>query len=448
LTAARTVSFATLGCRLNQVDTRVLQTMLEARGFRTVDFDEPADVVVVNTCTVTARAEFSDRQMIRRAARVSPGATLVVTGCWAQTSPDEVAALSGVDLVVGNGDKDRLPDLLEQVGAARTHVSDIARAKVSETAPLARWHGRSRAFLKIQDGCQHRCAFCVVPLARGASRSLAPKVVLDQAQLLVEAGHLEIVLTGVDLGHYGADLVPRTTLAALLRSLVEIPGLRWVRLSSLLPAYFTPELIEIVTGSPLVAPHLHIPLQSGSTRVLRLMRRPYDARMYSALVERLAAARPGLGLGADVIAGFPGESEQDFAETKACVEALPFSYLHVFPYSARKGTEAVGLGDQIDPRTTSRRSRGLRDLGRAKSDEFRRRLVGTSQDVLVLETRDRATGALVGLTGNYVEVAFPGPDRLMRTLARVRVTGAHAERAVGALDATDAAAPPLAANAR
>jgi threonylcarbamoyladenosine tRNA methylthiotransferase MtaB len=448
LTPARTVSFATLGCRLNQVDTRVLQTMLEARGFRTVDFDEPADVVVVNTCTVTARAEFSDRQMIRRAARVSPGATLVVTGCWAQTSPDEVAALSGVDLVVGNGDKDRLPDLLEQVGAARTHVSDIARAKMSETAPLARWHGRSRAFLKIQDGCQHRCAFCVVPLARGASRSLAPKVVLDQAQLLVEAGHLEIVLTGVDLGHYGADLVPRTTLAALLRSLVEIPGLRWVRLSSLLPAYFTPELIEIVTGSPLVAPHLHIPLQSGSTRVLRLMRRPYDARMYSALVERLAAARPGLGLGADVIAGFPGESEQDFAETKACVEALPFSYLHVFPYSARKGTEAVGLGDQIDPRTTSRRSRGLRDLGRAKSDEFRRRLVGTSQDVLVLETRDRATGALVGLTGNYVEVAFPGPDRLMRTLARVRVTGAHAERAVGALDATDAAAPPLAANAR
>jgi threonylcarbamoyladenosine tRNA methylthiotransferase MtaB len=433
LTVARTVSFATLGCRLNQVDTRVLQTMLEARGFRTVDFDEPADVVVVNTCTVTARAEFSDRQMIRRAARVSPDATLVVTGCWAQTSPDEVAALSGVDLVVGNADKDRLPDLLEQVGAAGTHVSDIKRARMSETAPVARWHGRSRAFLKIQDGCQHRCAFCVVPLARGASRSLDPKVVLDQARLLVEAGHREIVLTGVDLGHYGADLVPRTTLAALLRSLVEIPGLRWVRLSSLLPAYFTPELIEIVTGSPLVAPHVHIPLQSGSTRVLRLMRRPYDARMYRALVERLVAARPGLGLGADVIAGFPGESEQDFGETMACVEALPFSYLHVFPYSPRKGTEAVGLGEKLEQRAIARRSRALRELGHAKSDEFRRRLVGTTQDVLVLETRDRATGALVGLTGNYVEIAFPGPDSLMRTLARVRVTGAEAERTVGQL---------------
>jgi threonylcarbamoyladenosine tRNA methylthiotransferase MtaB len=433
LTAARTVSFATLGCRLNQVDTRVLQTMLEARGFKTVDFDEPADVVVVNTCTVTARAEFSDRQMIRRAARVSPDATLVVTGCWAQTSPNEVAALSGVDLVVGNADKDRLPDLLEGAGAARTHVSDIKRARISETAPVARWHGRSRAFLKVQDGCQHRCAFCVVPLARGSSRSLDPKVVLDQARLLVDSGHLEIVLTGVDLGHYGADLVPRTTLAALLRSLVEIPGLRWVRLSSLLPAYFTPELIEMVTGSPVVAPHLHIPLQSGSARVLRLMRRPYDARMYRALIERLVAARPGLGLGADVIAGFPGESESDFAKTMACVEGLPFSYLHVFPYSPRKGTEAVGLGGELDQRTIARRSRALRELGRAKSDAFRRRLVGTAPDVLVLETRERATGALVGLTGNYVEVAFDGPDGLMRTLARVRVTGADAARTVGEL---------------
>jgi threonylcarbamoyladenosine tRNA methylthiotransferase MtaB len=364
---------------------------------------------------------------------VSPDATLVVTGCWAQTSPNEVAALSGVDLVVGNADKDRLPDLLEGAGAARTHVSDIKRARISETAPVARWHGRSRAFLKVQDGCQHRCAFCVVPLARGSSRSLDPKVVLDQARLLVDSGHLEIVLTGVDLGHYGADLVPRTTLAALLRSLVEIPGLRWVRLSSLLPAYFTPELIEMVTGSPVVAPHVHIPLQSGSARVLRLMRRPYDARMYRALIERLVAARPGLGLGADVIAGFPGESESDFAETMACVEGLPFSYLHVFPYSPRKGTEAVGLGGELDQRTIARRSRALRELGRAKSDAFRGRLVGTTQDVLVLETRERATGALVGLTGNYVEVAFDGPDGLMRTLAHVRVTGADAARTVGEL---------------
>ena len=448
MTTARRISFATLGCRLNQVDTQQLQTMMEARGFTTVDFDEPADVVVVNTCTVTARAEFSDRQMIRRAARVSPGARLVVTGCWAQTSPAEVAAMSEVDLVVGNGDKDRLPDLLDRVGARGTYVSDIARARTVEVAPVARWHGRSRAFLKVQDGCQHRCAFCVVPFARGASRSLDPKVILDQARLLVEGGHREVVLTGIDLGHYGADLVPRTTLAALLRSLVEVPGLRWVRLSSLLPAYFTPELVEIVTTSPVVAPHFHIPLQSGSARVLRLMRRPYDPRMYRALIERLTAARPGLGLGADVIAGFPGETDEDFADTMACVDEIPFSYLHVFPYSARKGTEATRLPGRLDPRTIARRSRILRDAGRAKSDEFRRRLVGRLEDVLVLETRDRTTGSLVGLTGNYVEVVFPGPERLMRTVARVRVTGVQAGRAAGNLEMAGAAAPEARASER
>jgi threonylcarbamoyladenosine tRNA methylthiotransferase MtaB len=439
VSAARTVSFATLGCRLNQVDTQQIQTLLEARGFRTVDSDEPADVVVVNTCTVTARAELSDRQAIRRAARVSPGATLVVTGCWAQTSPGEVAALEGVDLVVGNGDKHRLPDLLDRVvaepvsRAGRVHVSDIAQARTVEVAPTARLNGRSRAFLKVQDGCQHRCAFCIVPQARGASRSLDPKVVLDQARLLVEAGHPELVLTGVDLGHYGADLVPRTTLAALVGSLVEIPGLRWVRLSSLLPAYFTPEFLEIVTTSPIVAPHFHIPLQSGSDRVLRAMRRPYTTRMYRALVERLAAARPRLGLGADIIAGFPGETDDDFDATVACVRELPFSYLHVFPYSARRSTEATRLAGRLDSRTITRRSRVLREVGHAKSEAFRQGLIGQVEEALVLESIDRATGRLVGLTGNYVEVVFAGPASLMRTLAAVRITAVQGGRTFGEL---------------
>src|SRR5437867_1419430 len=412
--------------------------MLEARGFRTVDFDEPADVVVVNTCTVTARAELSDRQTIRRAARLSPEATVVVTGCWAQTSPGAVAAMAEVDLVVGNADKHRLPELLDRIGAERVHVSEIGEVHAVEVTPAARLSGRSRAFLKVQDGCQHRCAFCVVPLARGSSRSLEPKAVLEQARHLVEAGHPELVLTGVDLGHYGADLVPRTTLEALVGSLVEIPGLRWVSLSSLLPAYFTPELHEIVTTSPVVAPHFHIPLQSGSDRVLRAMRRPYSARMYRALVERLADARPRLGLGADVIAGFPGESDDDFAETVACVRELPFSYLHVFPYSARKGTEATRLEGQLDSRTITRRSRVLREIGRAKRDEFRRELVGRVEEVLVLESLERATGRLVGLTGNYVEVVFSGAPSLVRTLATVRVTAVQGDRALGELEAPGA----------
>lgn len=432
-----TVAFATLGCRLNQVDTQEMQARLEARGFRTVPFEEPADVVVVNSCTVTARADFSDRQMVRRAARQHPGAHVVVTGCWAQTSPAEAVA-TGADLVVGNADKHRIDALIESLVAGagretRVAVSDIATADVMPVAPLARTAGRSRAFLKVQEGCQHRCAFCIVPRARGVSRSQRPEVVVEQVRRLVDAGHPEVVLTGVDLGHYGADLTPPTTLAALLRQIVDVPGLRWARLSSILPAYFTPDLIETVTGSTRIAPHLHVPLQSGSDRVLRRMHRPYNARLYRDVVGRLAARIPDLGLGTDLIAGFPGESDDDFADTLRIVDDLPFSYLHVFAYSDRRETEAAAMRDHLAARTVTRRSARLRERSDDKARAFRGALVGRAVEALVLETRDRATGGLVALTGNYVEVVFDGPDALMRGLVRVRVTAAGDERARGEL---------------
>ena len=430
-----TVAFATLGCRLNQVDSQSLAARLEERGYRTVAFETPADtvgagadVVVVNTCTVTARAEVSDRQMIRRAVRTHPRARVVVTGCWAQTDPRGVAAVRGVDAVVGNADKEGLPALIEGLLIAKPReprilVGDIATAPLAPP-PAPRAALRSRAFVKVQEGCQHRCAFCIVPLARGTSRSLPPAAVLEQAHRLVELRHREIVLTGVDLGHYGADLQPQTTLAVLLRALAGVRGLRWVRLSSVLPAYVTGELLDVVIGEPVIAPHFHIPLQSGSDRVLRHMRRPYNVAMYRRLVERLAAAIPRVGLGADVIVGFPGESDEDFARTRDLVDALPFSYLHVFGYSDRAGTEAAALPGHVDARTISRRSAALRALADTKGAAFRRAMVGTTQDALVLETRDRATGALVGLTGNYVEVLLDGPDALMRTVTTVTITDA------------------------
>jgi threonylcarbamoyladenosine tRNA methylthiotransferase MtaB len=426
----RRVAFATLGCRVNQADTQQLQTALEARGFSTVPFGAAADVVVVNTCTVTARAEVSDRQAIRRARRANPEARVVVTGCWAQTSGEDVAREAGVDLVVGNADKPRLPALVEEMlrarrGPVRVEVGDFRGARVA-IEPPARALGRSRAFVKVQDGCQHRCAFCIVPRARGQSRSLDPVRLVDQVRGLVDAGHAEITLTGVDLGHYGADLVPRTSLAALLRALVDVTGLRWLRLSSMLPAYFTDDVLEIVTGAPAIAPHFHVPLQSGSDRVLRAMRRPYTVAMYRRVVERLARDIPRLGLGADVIAGFPGEHADDAAATQALIEALPFSYLHVFPYSDRSGTEAVARPDHVDRATVERRAARLRALAMAKAAAFRLALVGRTEDVLVLETRDRATGGLVGLTGHYVEVVFEGPDTLMRRIARVRLDVADA----------------------
>ena len=429
MTPAPTIAFSTLGCRLNQVDTRQLQAQLEDRGFRTVPFGTRADVVVVNTCTVTARAEFSDRQAVRRARRTSPDARVVVTGCWAQTNPAGVASLGGVDLVVGNADKPRLPDLVATLltterGAPRVEVGDIASARLDPVQGLGRIEGRSRAFVKIQDGCQHRCAFCIVPLARGASRSLTAEVIEEQVRRLVEAGHPEIVLTGVDLGHWGADLTPRSSLAALLERLVQVPRLRWLRLSSMLPAYFSEDVLEILTTAPAIAPHFHVPLQSGSDRVLRRMRRPYTIAMYRRVVERLVDAIPGVGLGADAIVGFPGETDADFAATLDVVDTLPFSYLHVFPYSVRPGTEAAGWPERVETRTLATRARRLRQAAAARGLSFRRTLVGRVEDVLVLQTRDRLTGDLTGLTGNFVEVTFPGPDRLIRRLARVRVTGA------------------------
>jgi threonylcarbamoyladenosine tRNA methylthiotransferase MtaB len=435
---APTVAIATLGCRLNQVDSRDLAIRLEQRGFRTVPLESPADVVVVNSCTVTGRADVSNRRMIRRAAR-GRASRVVVTGCWAQTDPGAVAALPDVDAVVGNADKHRLPDIVAEVLATdgrdgdgpRIVATDIRAATRFAPPALPRPTLRARAFLKVQEGCQHRCAFCIVPMARGTSRSLAPSIVLAHARRLVDLGHPEIVLTGVDLGHYGFDLVPRTTLAALLRDLIAVPGLRWVRLSSVLPAYFTAELVDVVTRSGVVAPHLHIPLQSGSDRVLRAMRRPYNVAMYRRLVERLAAALPRLGLGADVIAGFPGETDADFAQTVALAEALPFSYLHVFSYSDRRGTEAAARRAHVSARTIAERSATLRALAAAKSQAFRRSMIDDARPALVLETRERATGALVGLTDNYVEVAFAGTDDLMRTLTRLRITGADAERTHG-----------------
>jgi threonylcarbamoyladenosine tRNA methylthiotransferase MtaB len=256
-------------------------------------------------------------------------------------------------------------------------------------------------------------------------------MVVDHARRLIDLGHPELVLTGVDLGHYGADLVPRTTLAALVRELSALRGLRWLRLSSVLPAYFSAELLEVVTRSGKVAPHLHIPLQSGSDRVLRAMRRPYNVAMYRRLVERLTSARPGLGLGADVIVGFPGETDADFAQTVELVTALPFSYLHVFSYSDRRGTEAAARAGHIDARVMARRSGALRALAAAKNHAYRRTMLHGTREALVLETRDRATGDLVGLTDNYVEVTFAGTDTLMRTLTQVRITGVEADRTHG-----------------
>jgi threonylcarbamoyladenosine tRNA methylthiotransferase MtaB len=433
-----TVAFATLGCKLNQSDTTELQTLLEARGFRTVPFESVAQLYVINTCTVTARADVSDRQAIRRAVARNPNAVVVVTGCYAQTSPDAVARIPGVDLVLGTRDRHALPDLLDGLGKRLrpvVRVSDVFAPRPEPVIPVRQGSpGLTRAFVKVQDGCQHRCSFCIVPLARGASRSRPPEAVVEQVGALVEAGSGEVVLTGVDLGHYGWDLLPRWSLAALLRRLLEVPGLRRLRLSSILPAYLTPELSDTIVSERRVCRHLHVPLQSGADRVLRAMRRPYTARMYRALIERLAAALPGLGLGTDVITGFPGETAAEFAETESLVASLPLSYLHVFSYSDRRGTEAArSPASRVAPDEIRRRTAALRRLGARKQLDFQAAHVGHTVELLALAHKAREPGTLVGLADNYLEVGFAGAPELVRRFVRVRVTGAGPGPARGEL---------------
>jgi threonylcarbamoyladenosine tRNA methylthiotransferase MtaB len=436
MTGGPTVAFATLGCRLNQVESQEMRALVEQAGFRAVDADEPAQVYVVNTCTVTSKADFSDRQAIRRITRANPQAFVVVTGCLAQTDPEALARMPGVDLVVGNQEKYRLPELLTSFRKrerAEVLVAPVLEARGAPSVPLRSVSGRSRAFVKIQDGCQHRCAFCIVPAARGRSRSREPKVVVEQIESLIEGGYPEVTLTGVDIGHYGWDLYPRTSLAALLSRVAEVKRLRWLRLSSVLPAYFTPELIEAVTSLSVVAPHQHLPLQSGSDRVLRLMRRPYNVLMYRRLAERLATAIPGLGLGADVIVGHPGESDADFRATLGLVRELPLSYLHVFAYSDRKGTEAARMDAHVEGAVIRDRSRRLRALGAEKNLAFRRALMGRPLEVVVLE--DGAPGRRTGLTANYVEVDFDAPELPPRSFTRIRVTEADSEGTRGVWEA-------------
>jgi threonylcarbamoyladenosine tRNA methylthiotransferase MtaB len=441
------IAFATLGCRLNQVESDELAALATQAGYRVVEAADPAEVYVVNTCTVTARADASDRQAIRRLRRERPGALLVATGCYAETQPGALGAMSELDLVVGNRDKYRLLELIGRgrrpgeapvrpdehgvtpAGALRMLAAPEAAAPLG-LAPL----GRSRAFVKIQDGCQHRCAFCIVPAARGASRSRALEVVVAQVESLVATGHAEVTLTGVDIGHFGWDLQPRTSLAALIRRLADVRGLRWLRLSSVLPAYFTAELIEVVTGAPVVAPHLHVPLQSGSDTVLRMMRRPYNTALYRRVVERLSAGIPDLGLGTDVIVGHPGEGETEFAETMSLVRALPFSYLHVFAYSDRQGTEAARLGARPAAGAVRERSRRLRALGDDQAAAFRRGLLGRAHDALVLDARDPLTGRRTGLTGHFVEVEFDGPAELARRIVRLRLDALEGGRPLGVLE--------------
>jgi threonylcarbamoyladenosine tRNA methylthiotransferase MtaB len=410
------------GCRATQADGAAIERQLLDRGLARADAASNAEVVVLNTCTVTAAADHDARAAIRRIHRENPGAKILVTGCYAQRAPQELSAIPGVTLVVGNSHKDKLASYVEpisressfvsvaQIGAAESNVivGDIFAHTELMAAPVFDDHSleRTRPNLKIQDGCNNRCSFCIIPYVRGRSRSLKLEQVIREVDALVASGYREIVLSGINLGRWGRELTPRTNFASMLRAILERTAIEKLRISSVEPMDWTNEVIELVASSPRICKHAHVPMQSGSDRILRKMHRKYRPWHYSDRIERIRRAMPDAAIGADVMVGFPGETDEDFDQTRALIERLAFTYLHVFTYSSRPGTPSAAMPDQVPVQVARERNRVLRELIAGKKRAFMESFVGREVEAITLTHFDgEFTEAL---TDNYLKLRVRG----------------------------------------
>lgn len=415
---SRTAAIATLGCKTNQFESAALRESLEAAGYRLVPFEAGADLVVVNTCTVTAATDAQSRNLVRRARRLNGDCRVVVTGCYAQVDPTALQALPGVALVLGNEEK---RDLLQHLAAGEgMAVSESRSASIASPPALSSFAGRSRAFVQIQNGCDAFCSYCIIPYARGPSRSASSAEILDQICRLAP-DYPEIVLTGIHIGGYGADLQPPTTLLDLVRVIEATTGVRRLRLGSLEPTEIPPALIEAMAASKTLCPHFHIPLQTGDDAVLRRMNRHYDTAFFRELVASIHTLLPEAAIGLDVIAGFPGETEAEFTNTCRLLEDLPISHLHVFPFSRRPSTPAATMPDQVAGAEIKARAARLRQIGAAKEAAFAQRFIGRTLEVVV--EGGKGKGMRQGLTGNYLTVRFSGGEGKEGDLLPVRITG-------------------------
>jgi threonylcarbamoyladenosine tRNA methylthiotransferase MtaB len=435
----------TLGCRVNQAESAAIADRLVEAHWEPAAPNEAADLCLINTCTVTRRAAMQSRQAIRRAILENSAARVAATGCYAATDPHALLKIKGLDGLIAQKDKLCLPDILPTAAhplspsspkADRGNLKSppIETAGSPKPAPaLPPTAARTRPLLKIQDGCDAFCTYCIVPYARGPSRSLPLPAVLDAVSRLSARGFLEVVLTGIHLGNYGKDLSPRTSLTVLLQALLERPDPIQIRLSSIEPLELTDALIELAAQDERICRHFHVPLQSGDAQVLKRMGRPYSPEMFSDRIARIRERLPEAAIGADMLVGFPGETEAAFEATCALAEALPLTYLHVFPFSARPGTPACSFSDPVPaPRITERCAR-LRQLSGRKRLAFHRRFIGRSLPVVTESRRDPQTGLLKGVSSNYLPVLFAGGDELIHLRVEVYLSDADARRLTGAL---------------
>lgn len=425
----KNVSFHTLGCKVNHYETEAIWQLFKEAGYDRKDFEQNADVYVINTCTVTNTGDKKSRQVIRRAIRNNPDAVICVTGCYAQTSPAEIMAIPGVDIVVGTQDRTKLLGLIDEYRAERQPINavrNIMKNRVYEELDVPAFTDRTRASLKIQEGCNNFCTFCIIPWARGLMRSRDPQEVIRQAQQLVDAGYLEIVLTGIHTGGYGEDLKDYN-LARLLRDLeTQVKGLKRLRISSIEASQLTDEVIEVLRDSKIIVRHLHIPIQSGSNTVLKRMRRKYTMKFFAERLDRLREALPHLAITSDVIVGFPGETEEEFMETYRFIRDQRFSELHVFPYSKRTGTPAARMEDQIDEEVKNERVHRLLELNDQLAKQYASSFENEVLEVIPEEKYklDPDSGLYEGYTDNYLKVVLPADESMVGKIVRVKLTKA------------------------
>ncbi len=432
------IAIATLGCKVNHYESAGIVEALRRSNHEIADFRESADVYIVNTCTVTAKTDYQSRQLIRRAHRRNPEAPIVVTGCYAQTDPERLASIDGVTLVAGDEAKELIPGLIErdEHRSGRIIVGDTNRRRPFSSLPVTVMEDQTRAYLKVQDGCDTFCSYCIIPYARGRSRSLPADNVVEAVRGLVGSGYLEIVLTGIHLGHYGRDLPQSPGLASLIRRIEADTSLERMRISSLEPMDITNDLLETIGSSRRLCRHLHLALQSGDDGILRLMGRDYSTDRFRQLVYRILDHTPETAVGIDIMVGFPGEGQREFENTAAFVESLPLAYFHVFPYSRRPGTRAASMENQVDEQVKRERARTLRKLGAEKRTAFLNRSLGSDLSVLVERKRDRTTGLFRGFSDTYIPVCLEnGDSSLFNRIVTVKAETIKANKILGKVNA-------------
>lgn len=427
MNSQKTVAFHTLGCKLNFAETSTIARQFEQNGFSKTDFDNSADVYVVNTCSVTEDANRECRRIVRNALRTSPEAFVIVTGCYAQLKPEEIANIKGVDLVLGANEKFKAHAFLN--GMNKKEKAEIHSCQIEDVNEFIGSYSvsdRTRAFLKVQDGCDYNCSYCTIPLARGASRSDSIENVVRSAEKIAERGIKEIVLTGVNIGDF--QTLDKKTFLDLIKELDKSEGISRFRISSIEPNLLTDEIIEFVSKSEKFVPHFHIPLQSGSDKILGLMRRRYKRELYSERVEKIKSLMPHCCIGVDVIVGFPGETESEFLETYNFIDSVNISYLHVFTYSERENTEAITFKPVISVEERRKRNKALRNLSTVKQQKFYSENIGTERTVLFeSENKD---GFIQGFTENYVKVKTKFNSEIINSLQKVLLTKTDSEGAM------------------